>query len=301
MSWLDLRRLIYFRAILEEGSLSAAARKLSVPQPALSYHLKELEADFGARLVTRSRTGVVATEGGQLLLDHAVVILAQVARAEEELRRMRARGAFDAKVLRIAAIPSLATALTPELLQRSGELTFLSGLYVIEANIKESREMLRSGEIDLAVVIADEDTPSSQWLGAENMLFCMSADHPDTSTHPVTLAEALCEPLMLPRVGKPVRVLVDGLAASIGAHVQVIHEIDGPNPRKQAVMAGLGRTFLPWIAVRDEVAAGLIRVRDVIDPPLFRHVALEHGDRLPSDELDAISDILRDIVGRIVR
>lgn len=301
MSWLDLRRLGYFRAILEEGSLSAAARRLSVPQPALSYHLKELEADFGAPLVTRSRTGVVATEGGQLLLDHAVVILAQVSRAEEELRRMRARGTFDAKVLRISAIPSLATALTPELLQRSSELRFLSGLYVIEANTKESREMLRSGEIDLAIVIADDDTPPSKWLGAENMLFCMSADHPDTATEPVSLAEALAEPLMLPRVGKPVRVLVDKLGAQIGAKVQVVHEIDGPNPRKQAMMAGLGRTFLPWIAVRDEVTAGSIRVRDVVDPPLFRHVALEHGDRLPPDELAAISILLRDIVGRIIR
>lgn len=301
MGWLDLRRLNYFRAIVEEGSLSAAARKLSVPQPALSYHLKELEADFGAPLVLRSRTGVTPTAGGQLLLDHAIVILAQVQRAEEELGRMRRRGTFDAKVLRIAAIPSLATALTPELLQRSNELPFLTGLYVIEANTKESREMLRAEEIDLAIVIADDDTPPSQWLGAENMLFCMSADHPDTSTEPITLAEALAEPLMLPRVGKPVRVLVDRLASQIGSQVHVVHEIDGPNPRKQAMMAGLGRTFLPWIAVRDEFASGSIHVRDVVNPPLFRHVALEHGDRLPAEELVAISALLRDIVGRIIR
>ena len=65
MAWLDLRRLTYFHAIVEAGSISEASRRLNVPQPALSYHLKELEADFGAPLLSRSAKGVTLTEGGK--------------------------------------------------------------------------------------------------------------------------------------------------------------------------------------------------------------------------------------------
>lgn len=275
MAWLDLRRLTYFRAIVEAGSISEASRRLNVPQPALSYHLKELEADFGAPLLCRSAKGVTLTEGGQLLVDHATIILAQVRRAEVELCSLRDRGKTDARVIRIAALPSLSNALTPQLLIHFAKTLPDTGHFIIETVTQVARDMLVKGEIDFAIVVADERTPQDQWLAQENLLLCMPANHPDREEIPITLEEALGEALMIPGKGKPVRNLVETLASEIGCQVRVVHEIDGPNLRKQAMIAGLGRTFLPWIAVRDEVKAGLVRYREVKDPPLSRHMGLE--------------------------
>ncbi|MCB2013215.1 MAG: LysR family transcriptional regulator [Geminicoccaceae bacterium] len=301
MTWLDLRRLRYFRAICDAGSISEAARQISVPQPALSYHLKELEADFGGPLLNRSRSGVGLTEGGQLLLDHATIILAQVSRAEKELRALQRRGPDDPRIIRICSIPSVAPELTPRLLQNLSDLPQLAGVYVIEANTRESREMLSEGKADFAIIIADEKTPEEQYLASENMIFCMGADHPDREVGPITLAEALAEPLMLPAKGKPVRDLVERLAQQIGATVQITHEIDGPNPRKQATMVGLGRSFLPWIAIKDEVANGQMRYREVCAPSLARYVGLEWRERLDAEITEPMLKVLKSLLGTMLR
>ena len=83
---MDIRQLRYFLAIVEEGSLSRAAQALHVAQPALSIHIRNMEADLGTALLFRSPRGVVPTEAGQVLLRHARTVLAQIALAEEENR-----------------------------------------------------------------------------------------------------------------------------------------------------------------------------------------------------------------------
>jgi len=67
-NWDDLK---YFLAMSEEGSLSAAARKLSVSQPTLSRRLTSLEDDVGAELFTRTRSGLEMTALGEQLVQHA--------------------------------------------------------------------------------------------------------------------------------------------------------------------------------------------------------------------------------------
>jgi len=66
-NWDDLK---YFLAMVEEGSLSAAARKLSVSQPTLSRRLTALEDDIGAELFSRTRTGLEVTTLGEQLIIH---------------------------------------------------------------------------------------------------------------------------------------------------------------------------------------------------------------------------------------
>lgn len=67
-NWDDLK---YFLAMAEEGSLSAAARKLTVSQPTLSRRLTALEEDIGAELFSRTRTGLEMTALGEQLVQHA--------------------------------------------------------------------------------------------------------------------------------------------------------------------------------------------------------------------------------------
>jgi DNA-binding transcriptional LysR family regulator len=67
-NWDDLK---YFLAMAEEGSLSAAARKLNVSQPTLSRRLTALEEDVGAELFSRTRTGLEMTVLGEQLVNHA--------------------------------------------------------------------------------------------------------------------------------------------------------------------------------------------------------------------------------------
>lgn len=60
-----------FLAVMTEGSLSAAARKLGLTQPTVGRHIDQLEADLGAKLFTRSQGGLMPTQGARQLLPHA--------------------------------------------------------------------------------------------------------------------------------------------------------------------------------------------------------------------------------------
>jgi DNA-binding transcriptional LysR family regulator len=70
-------KLEAFVAVAEEGSISAAARRLCVSQPALSQTINAIERRLGVELFLRSTTGVERTEAGQALLDEARAILSR--------------------------------------------------------------------------------------------------------------------------------------------------------------------------------------------------------------------------------
>ncbi|MFE8950335.1 LysR substrate-binding domain-containing protein [Streptomyces sp. NPDC007856] len=82
---MELRELRAFVAVVEEGGLSAAARRLHVSQPALSQTVSGLERQLGVKLLVRGSTGVQATEAGITLLGEARAVLA---RHDQALRAM---------------------------------------------------------------------------------------------------------------------------------------------------------------------------------------------------------------------
>ena len=85
---MELRHLRYFVAVAEEKSITVAAqRRLRTAQPSLSRQLRELEAEIGAALMTRSARGIELTAAGKVFLDHARLALAQVEAATAAARR----------------------------------------------------------------------------------------------------------------------------------------------------------------------------------------------------------------------
>ncbi|MDQ9868369.1 LysR family transcriptional regulator, partial [Acinetobacter baumannii] len=71
----DIRQLLYFTTIAEEGSISAAAKKLHLSQPPLSYQMKLLEEELHLPLIERSARGIALTEAGRVLYKRAQGIL----------------------------------------------------------------------------------------------------------------------------------------------------------------------------------------------------------------------------------
>jgi len=83
---MDLKRLRYFVCVSELGSFTLAARNLGVAQPALSRHIRQLEADCGSALLRRNGRGAEPTEVGRTVLEHGRSLLAQVDRLEAGLK-----------------------------------------------------------------------------------------------------------------------------------------------------------------------------------------------------------------------
>jgi LysR family transcriptional regulator for metE and metH len=83
---LEIRDLRLMVAIAEEGSLTRAGERLFVTQPALSRHLKSLEARLAVQLFLRTKGRLQLTPAGELMLRHARELLDHAARVEEDVR-----------------------------------------------------------------------------------------------------------------------------------------------------------------------------------------------------------------------
>ncbi|MFE0808010.1 LysR family transcriptional regulator [Streptomyces sp. NPDC058848] len=105
----DTRLLRYFAAVAEEGSVTRAAQRLFVSQPALTKQIRRLETALGTDLFVRSRNGVTLTGPGRVLADGVPALLAGW---EAALRETRAVASRAARVLRVGFLASAANEAT---------------------------------------------------------------------------------------------------------------------------------------------------------------------------------------------
>lgn len=268
-SFLDLKRLRYFRTIAEQGSLSAAARALHLAQPALSHHVGELESQLGVPLLVRRHNGVDLTDAGRLLLKHAVDITSRVERAEVELCHV-AQEQGGRVTLRLAIISSLAADLTPVLVGAVSQELPEVALRIIESRTRDSRLLLNQDGADIAISLSPEspqDTPV-----ASEQLYFVTARTDLTGTETISFANALSGPLVMPGAGNPLRALVDAAATEHGRQVNVALEVNGAVPRLNAVLAGLGGTIVgAHTVLGGDLMAGLA-ARRIVEPTLYRPI-----------------------------
>lgn len=158
-SW-DLYRT--FLAVLEEGSLSGAARALGVAQPTVGRHVDALEAAVGFPLFTRSQIGLEPTEGALALRPHAEALAANAAAL---LRAAGSQGGAIAGTVRIAASEVVGVEVLPPILtmlrERHPQL-------VIELALSDAIEDLLRRDADIAVrmVAPRQEALVARWIGA---------------------------------------------------------------------------------------------------------------------------------------
>lgn len=196
---MNLRQLTYFVAIAEEHQLTAAARRLHISQPPLSYELATLERELGVKLVDRGSRGVTLTEAGELLYQRATVILDMVGATEREVEGF---GRGYRGTLTIGIISS-SGGQVPNEAMRSFTEEYPDIRFVLrEGNTYEVLDYLRKGVVDLGVVRTpfDQQGLETLLLEPEPMVALMPANFvcgKDPNT--VTLEELSGQPLVVYR------------------------------------------------------------------------------------------------------
>lgn len=291
---LDLRRLRYLVAIVECGSMSAAAKQLGIAQPALSHHVTELERLVGFRVLYRQARGVQATEKGEMLLSHARDIIERVQQAEAAIRAV---AGTDDEMIRLSLIPSWATAFTPNIISAVQAVMPRVSLRVIEARNEESLRLIGLGKVDMAVSLAGAEDGADDLIVKET-LYAVSA----RSIAPaMTLRDVGKLPLILPPKDNPLRSSIDKVAERAGICLNVAMEIDGQDTIKRAVTAGLGATILSWNSIRSEYESGQLRAAHITDPVIFRSIHLLKNKDVDGKTFRNVRDLLRKIAEDSVR
>ncbi|MDB5473468.1 MAG: hypothetical protein JWP99_771 [Devosia sp.] len=252
--------------------MSAAARLLNLAQPALSYHVAELERLTGHMLFDRSRDGVRLTEAGRLLRQHAEDIIARVNEAEQAMEGLKRQHALPARRVSIAIISSLAAGLIPLLLDRvTRELPGIT-LHIQEAGTRDITQKLERGETDLAIYLARAPGVTDEPIAREKLFYVSSGDATDGET--VALAALARQGLVLPAPGNPLRNFLDATARQHGLNFDVVLEVDGSRSRLTAVRNGIGGTIVGAHAVGDSEMLSALVVRQIDSPTLYRPIYL---------------------------
>jgi DNA-binding transcriptional LysR family regulator len=146
---LNLVHLKVLAAVARHGSVTEAARALHYSQPSASHHLSRLEADTGVKLVQRVGRGIRLTPEGRLLANRAAEILGRVEAAANELA---AQVGLQTGQVRLAANASVLSTLVPPALARLARAHPGIGVSLVDRHPVEALQMLRHGEVDVAIV-----------------------------------------------------------------------------------------------------------------------------------------------------
>lgn len=139
-----------FLAVVDAGSIRAAARTLRISQPALTKSIRQLEEELGAMLVARNVRGAQPTEYGRAFLARARAVNADLRRAREEISQLR--GAREGG-LAIGSAPGPALGLLPAALVRLRERWPQASLHIVDISPPEVLPALRQGALDLALSV----------------------------------------------------------------------------------------------------------------------------------------------------
>jgi len=173
----ELRHLRYFLAVADAGSMSEAARRLSLAQSPLSQQIRQLEARLGVTLFERARgRAAQLTDAGRVLYARAQEIMATLDGAAEEMRGLAAGSSGR---LRFGAVPTIAPHLTRPLASFGARHPQVEVLFR-EAGAERLAAEILHGEIDmgfarLPIPPADIDV---RVLWEEEFLLALPLDHP---------------------------------------------------------------------------------------------------------------------------
>jgi DNA-binding transcriptional LysR family regulator len=157
---MELRKLAAFVAVVEEGGLSAAARRLHVSQPALSQTISGLERELQVELLTRTSTGTRPTEAGLTLAGEARAVLV---RYEQALRVMARYTGQEEGILRLGVPLEFPAAVLSPALAKLAAACPDTKVQVRQLPSARQLAALRAGELDVGLV---RERPSGEQFDA---------------------------------------------------------------------------------------------------------------------------------------
>lgn len=297
---MDVRQLRYFLTIGRCGSFSRASVELNVAQPALSHHVGNLEAELGVKLFNRSTRGVVPTECGETLMEHAEVILRQMIQAT---RDVQARSSQPSGTVEIGLPTSISIELTVPLLAEVEKRFPAITLKVNENHSGYLSEWVMSGQLDLAVLFDLEESAAFDltYLLTEPLYFVTAPCGPAAGRDSIELAELDGLPLVVTGQAHGLRQVLDRHEGQNKLKLNVKTELDSLNAIKKLVSTGYGHSVLPWCAIQEECGNGTLSAAEIRNPILTREVFLASGkDWSKSRAAEVIAEVIGELAQKLV-
>jgi DNA-binding transcriptional LysR family regulator len=281
-------RLRVFAAVARHLSFTKAGQELFVSQPAVTKHIRELETQYGQRLLERRGNRVALTEAGRLLQVHAEGVAASAQQLEAQLLDLRDPEEAAGR-LRLGASTTLSQYVLPAWLPAFQVRYPHVQLTLLTANSERIAESLLRGDLDLGFVEGRTKNRDLHYelLLPDELVAVRRATPAGPLAQPLPLAEALACPLVLRERGSGT---LEVLEMALREHkiklgdLAVVFYLDNTEAIKgylEAAPAALG--FVSRQALRRELATGLLEVvliQGLVLPRQFEAVWVQ-GQQLP--------------------
>jgi DNA-binding transcriptional LysR family regulator len=282
----QLRQLETFLTIVDEGTLTAAARRLYKTQGAVSHDLRLLERNLGVSLIDRTGQRIRLTAAGASLLPHAREVLLRIRDIENAMQRLK-QGATD--TIRIGSLPSVSSALVDYISRYRKKAPWVHFTVFTDLH-KPLIDRLLAGVLDVTVTEPElsSDFQASD-LGVEPHVIVMRASQPLAQRSEVSARDLL----ELPFIGF-VRELGSSRVAeqfftTVGDYPPPVVEVEDYRLMKEFIRREGGYGVMPMSSLRGE--QDLVGLKPA--PPLKRQlVALRSTKRVSPLAVTSFYDFL---------
>jgi LysR family nitrogen assimilation transcriptional regulator len=286
---MNLRTLKYFVAIVDAGSLTAAADAIAIAQPALSRQMHDLERDLGTPLLLRMPRGVRVTKAGAALYESAQRMLAEAQKVRKQIEGPE-NGVESSVVL--GASPTLSRVLVPGVFERCQRSLTGVKLTVREAFTPMLVDWLEKGLIDMAI-ITGTDACAGRRIATQPLLgepFALVTQKSKRMRSVVPVGRLPRIPLLMTTLH---RSIVERDLIPLGIHLNVHAEIDSVDTIRELVMQGHWSTLMPVSVFKQQDVEHRLMLSEISGVQLNRQLLI--ASRIERDESTALS-VLKDLV-----
>ena len=296
MPSLPVRHIMTFACLADSGTFRRAAERLKLSQPAVSAHIRDLEAHFGVPLVERTTRRVALTAEGEALAARARRAFEELEMASQDLRDLAA--AQRGRVI-VACIPPMMTTIIPNVVRRLADDFPAIEVGVRDVLSGQVEQLVERGEADFGIgPQAKPKVLSFRKLMRDYFVAAVPADHTLARKRAVTLEELLHYPLVTTTTDANARSVFDHASQRYRHGMRPRFELVHNFSVGRLVAMGLGVTALPRSAIPSLGTEGL-DILELKSPRIFRDIGvITRPEYRPSPPANAFLDALADVVSR---
>jgi LysR family transcriptional regulator, nitrogen assimilation regulatory protein len=298
---MNLRQLQYFATVSDLQSVSRAANRLRIAQPALTRHIHVLQRELGVQLFERRGRGISLTKAGELFQQRVKTLLRDLDRAKIEVAALARSAAGPVEV----GLPeAISFSLSHVLLKRIHEDLPQISIRIIDGWTGFIIEWLIVGRLDLGIIYdhtLTSDVLHTEPLASEEHFLICGPTHKLAKFRSVNALDLARLPLALPPRHNGLRVTVENHLKTIGEKPKVLYEIDSLIAIKQLVKTGQACTVMPLGNVANDVELGHLVMVPLANSTLHRTLFIAwSNERLVTPQMKAVIDVIRSQVAALV-
>ncbi len=258
---MNLRSLKIFKSVCETKNMTEAGKKLHMTQPAISQTIINLEKDLGVKLFERIKNHLELTYSGRVLCNYSQKILRMVDESEDLLDQI---ANLKKGKLRIGASMTIGTYLLPDIINNFKKEHEELKMPLLINNTDFIVDKILNNELDIGFVEGPFNSKeiSSKFFIKDELCLIASPEYFAKTAKEINIVDLENEKFILREKGSGTRDIAKNKLEELNINFKIKHVLNNFEAIKKAIIANMGISILPKLAVKEEIEQGkLIKIK----------------------------------------